>query len=303
MWLFARGEVETDRPIDAAFVVSVDPPNVVHPARSVVTLIVRGPRAAVESIKDVQGSYHVPATETETKFKLPLDASYFSLPPDVHITSFRPTGIEIDVSHIVSRTLPVRLRLSGQAEVDPGFFVDENACSVSPSEVLVRGPRSILESPDLSAVPTEPVSVAFRSASFTTPSEIALDPESIGPGVSTSERVTAHIVIKPQEDSRAFDECPVMILLPPNAPFLPIISTPTVSVKVSGPPKVLARLKREEILVYARVDSQARTPFTVNCRVEVPPDRNLSVLGPTPRVTVDRLLEITLPTRESSPSP
>ena len=299
VWLFARGEIEVERSsVDAYLLVSAESPNVVHPPRSHVTLTLRGPKGIVESLEDVRGDYRIPPRDTETRFKLPLDSKYFTLPPDVRIISFNPSEIELDVSHIVSRTLPVRLRLSGQSEVEPGFFVDETASHVSPAEVLVRGPRSILENPDVSSIPTEPISVAFRSASFTTSSEITLDPEAVGPGVSTSERVIALIVIKPQEDSRSFEDCPVMVMLPPNAPFLPLISNPVVTVKVSGPPKVLSKLKRDEILVFARIDAKLKPPFTVSCRVEVPPGRNLSLLGAPPRITVDEIMEIEVPTPE-----
>ncbi|MFH0965262.1 MAG: hypothetical protein V2A58_14775 [Planctomycetota bacterium] len=297
LWLFARGEVEIERRIEATLYLTADQGTVVQPSSFPLTVVLRGSKTVVESMGDVHGSYRVPPSDEDKRITLPLDRKHFNLPPEVAVAFFIPSEVEFNVSILISRSVPIRLTLTGQP--DPGFVANEETSSVSPAEAVLTGPRSVLANPAITHVPTEPVSLAFRSSPFTV-SQLNIDTLALGPGLRTPTRATARVVIESKRSNRTFENCPVRILLPPNAAFLPVIKKPVVTVELSGPADALATLKPGDILVYARIDKPQPTPFYVDCAVHVPPGMALTLVGLPPRVAVDNIVEVSLTTSGES---
>ena len=297
LWLFAQEEVEVERPFDTTFVVRSEPGLVVAPDVMPVTLVLKGPQAVIAGLTDVHGEYVLDNDETDTKMTLPLDRKFFRVPSGIDVVAIEPEQVELDISRIDSKEVAVRLRLAGTPW--PGYEVKEDRCSVSPEEVTIKGPRSVLSRPDAAEIFTMPIRVAFHDKSFTE-STVPLDTRSVGAGVTTDETVSARIVIERKLLSQEFKDLPVKVLLPAGATFFPKLKDggATASVTVSGPLEELATLKAEDILVYFRLDKVEKTPTYMDCEVILPPDKSLTIVGsPVPdKVEILDMIERTAET-------
>jgi len=286
LWLFAWGEVQVDRTFKTTLSFRHEDPDVViTPATVPVTITVKGPRAAVYSLPEILGAYTVPSTITRSPATLTIDRSHFNIPPGISEALVDPDRVEVDISRIERKTVAVRLALTGAPT--QGFQVDENACSVSPRNVEIAGPSSVLAT--LTEIPTEPVPVAFQSHTFT--DRVGLDTTDLE-GVRADERVSVRIVIRQESDTRVFTDVPIRIVLPANATFFPEIAEPrTVELTISGPKQTLSELKTEDILVLVRVEKIEPTPKYEDCRVILPEGKSLTLVGDPPQAAIHSFAE------------
>ena len=286
LWLFAWGEIQVDRTFQSTLRIRhEDPDVVVTPMTVPVTITVEGPRAAVYSLPEILGTYTVPADHVGSPTVLTIDRSSFNIPPEIPEVTIDPERIEADISRIGRKSVAVRLAWTGAPT--PGFQVDENASSVSPRQIEIAGPSSILAT--ITEIPTEHVPVAFQSQTFT--DRVGLDTTGLE-GVSTEEKVSVRIVIRQESDTRVFKDVPVRIALPAGATFFPEIEEPrTVELTISGPKQALSGLKTEDILVLVHVDKTAPTPKYEDCQVILPEGKSLTLVGDPPQATIHRFTE------------
>lgn len=286
LWLFAWGEVQVDRAIKATLRIRhEDPDIVVTPTVVPVTITVKGPRAAVYSLPEIVGAYTVPSTVTGSPVALPIDRSSFNIPPGIAEVIVDPERIDVDISRIDRKGVAVSLAWIGAPT--EGFQVDEKASSVSPRNVEITGPSSVIE--PITEIPTEAVPVAFQSQTFT--DRVGLDLTGLE-GVSTEEKVSVRIVIRQESDTRTFKGVPIRIVLPAQPTFFPEIEEPhTVELTISGPKPALAELNTEDILVFVRVDKVAPTPKYEECHVILPEGKSLTLVKDPPQVTINSFTE------------
>ena len=163
---------------------------IVSPLPDAVDVRLRGPftplrqlePGKLETVVDLAG-----ATPGEKRYD--LEAGDVNVPPSIEVIAISPPELRIMLDAVSERSVPIVADLAGEPAA--GFRVED--VSVDPRQARVVGPEKVLSR--MSSARTEPVSVAGRSASFSTTPTLA----SPAPGVRVREGpvVTVRVRVQP----------------------------------------------------------------------------------------------------------
>jgi len=170
-----------------------------------------------------------------------FNETMFSLPPETKVTFIDPSSIDLDWEDLVARQIPVQSSVSGQPA---GGFVVKGEPECEPSQVAVRGPRSIIEV--MQSARLAPFDVSGLSEGVHK-RRIALDaPPSRVRFVGTSS-VTVNVTIARRLAEARFENRPIEVVGVAGG-----VSTPrTADVSVFGPPEVVRALKADQVVPRA----------------------------------------------------
>jgi len=176
------------------------------------------------------------------------DRAQIHLPHGVKIDGFLPGAIPIRLEPIIEKEVRTEPRLEG--EPANGFEV----YSVNPSQptVTVRGPAGHVNA--LEKAPTETISLAGQKGSFTA-TNVSID--ITDPKIDLLDpAVDVQIVIGERRAEKSFSDVPV--IGPSGMAMVPH----TASVTISGPPKLLDALMKNEIKIVlnAALEPQLELP-------------------------------------------
>ncbi len=126
------------------------------------------------------------ADATPGEKRYPLEPTDINVPPSIEVIGISPAEIRIVLDEVAEKTLPVVATVVGDPA--PGAQVEEVA--VDPKNVRVVGPARALAG--LASMPTQPVSLDGRPASFSETTTLAL----AAPGVRVREGQTAIVQVR-----------------------------------------------------------------------------------------------------------
>ncbi len=189
-----------------------------------------------------------------------IGAERLSLPRGVQLVRISPSQINLDITRIETRTLPIHLDVQG--EPPSGYQAGE--MELVPDTVEVTGPAPAVAR--LRSVLTEPLQLSRLTQSTT------LDLDLIRPQddllAYNLPQVRVRVEIQDVMISRAF---PQITLTVRNTDLVAALSPTTVDVVVHGPQRVLEQLQlsEEEVFIDAAGHKSGTAPATIT--VLVPP--------------------------------
>ncbi len=160
---------------------------------------------------------------------------------DVEILSVQPSEIDVDIVPIITRTLPVDVRISGQ-ETLSAIYELTTAPIVSSNEIVVRGPQPLVDA--VRVVRTE-VSVANATQAIRRTTELTAlgEGDSIISGVKLEpNQVQVTISVQRRQDVREVAINALTTGTPPEGYWLSAIQIDPVSATLNGDPELLDTL-------------------------------------------------------------
>ena len=219
----------------------------------IIEIKIKGSKSKVNS---VAGNHHLTYMLDLSGVKqrvniINVENDRFSLPKGITITEIMPSFITLKVEEEINKNLPVDLMYSGKPAA--GYFIADAV--VTPSEIILQGPKSVMES--LYQVKTKPVDVT--DAQETIKMETMLDlPENVRPAFPEKHMISA-IFIEESVVVKKISDIPVE---GKDAMWEYSITPATLSLELKGHEKDLEKLsgKGDEGGVRAFVDLKKLNP-------------------------------------------
>lgn len=175
------------------------------------------------------------------KDQIVFDENMFQLPPETEVTIIDPPSIDLEWEDVVTRSVPVQASITGQAAAG---YVVRGVPEVEPSQLTVRGPRSVVEVIQFARLAPFDISGLSEGVHKR---RIAIDSpptrtKFLGPGSAV-----VSVTIARRLSEARFENRPVEVVGMPGA-----LSTPrTVDVVVFGPPEVVRALRADQVVPRA----------------------------------------------------
>ena len=220
-----------------------------------------------------------------------------------------PSGVEARVKVVDPKVLRITLAQVQTrqgvlvepvfSEAPPGTRIADR--SFFPRRVNVTGPKSVVAK--LEKIRTEPINISDEPTQYVLPIRrtVGIDTRVKVGGqerlVRCDQRVTCTVMLGPKPAIRTFEDVPILFLMKPDHPYkgkLTLPKSPTLTVRVMGPPERIKELKRESILLFVDVRGLdlapgGRTYRDVHWRIlGVQPGEEVYVEDPTDQVVVAR---------------
>ena len=161
-------------------------------------------------------------------------------PTGVDIVGLVPNSVQVDLEEKHSRAVRVAATLVG--ETATGYRVA--SIEVAPDEVVVEGPKSVVER--LGRVATAPVDVGGLAESSSFQVLVALKPRSLK--LATPSLIEVRVTVEALTSERTFTDVPVIVR---NRAW--VAELDTVVVTLSGPVSSLQAVDLETVAVMVRV--------------------------------------------------
>jgi hypothetical protein len=176
---------------------------IVKPVKRGAQVTLKGPSFIVGPLASSPPSIRVKLPDgVSDRATVAIKPSDISLPPSVEVLSIEPTQVEFVLESLDKQELRVAVPRIGQLAKE---LVLEGI-DVSPSSILVKGPRSELK--QLKVIETEPIDLGSISSS----TEIVLNLRSMGGSVTPqSKTVLARVAVGEQPTERNFSQVPVEV--------------------------------------------------------------------------------------------
>jgi YbbR domain-containing protein len=277
LYAFFHGAESGDRTVKVGVVVLPAPADrtLLNELPNQVTVILRGPRTQVDAIKDYElGAFQIDLRSGRGS-RAELNVANLRLPTGVTVDRMYPSSVEMRWDDVIEKEIPIQVSRTG--EPAPGLTV-KGAIQVNPSQVKVRGPRSVLNIMQL--VRTSPFDVSVLSEGIHK-QQLALDRP---PALDTSQplvsydvdTVNATVEISRRLVARELPKLKVQVVGLLHVTPQP----PVVEVKVIGTAEDVNAVDPEALV--ARVE-----PKAAGLDVTKPGSAYLDVLVDAPKVTVE----------------
>jgi len=254
LWIYANRHITREEILTMPVSLTAPADIRVETPLSEIKVKIAGPSGLIDALKEREAAlevrYHLDpnalgtqSSLTETLF---LTRDDLPLPKEAEVLSITPESFRVKLTRFAEKTLPVKPNIIGKPA--PGYEIAEEV-RVEPKEVLVRGPKDVLD--QIEAVPTEPVSVEGIRTSYTrTGVRLA---EHIGQAlIETDRTVDIRIDVRRVWSSRRFEGLSVRALIPQEFPYTIRLSEKR-DITVKGPQEVVAQLKPEDIRLFVDV--------------------------------------------------
>lgn len=244
LFVFIHSGSEGSRTFNVS-VVAIMPPETENrqlmiqpPTEVAVTL--RGTRATLDDLRAGDlGSLELDLRRGRAN-RIELSPEMFDVPTGLKVERIYPPTIDLKWDDVVTRQLPVQVPRAG--EPDKGYTV--RATAAQPSNITVRGPKSLVDS--MQSARTEPFDVTGLSEGLHK-KELPLDRPFKGSSYNV-DTVTATVEIGREEVSKRFEKVPVQVIGLPRATVTP----QSVTVLVTGTEEEIAALSPDAVI--ARVE-------------------------------------------------
>jgi YbbR domain-containing protein len=171
-------------------------------------------------------------------------------------------SLDIHVEHLVSRPVEIRLNRTGSL---PAGFVFVTELELSPTEVVVTGPESLLGA--ITEVETSALSLDGRQQSFSETVPLVPPGEEV---VLRPVEVAVSAGVEPVEE-RIFDSVPLTVLREEDSLRIELVP-PQARVVVRGAKSVLAALRSEDISAVVTIPEGVEGVTEVSAEAVVPDD-------------------------------
>ena len=288
MWTFVNfGERDTEETLSVPLELNNIPSHLMisGPREDTIDLRVMGPRTLLGRIDRGRLTLALDLRGVRAgKAEFAIRAESVNLPRGVRITRVSPSRLHLDLEQVDRKRLSVELRYRGQL---PGGLLIVSS-SVSPKEVELIGPRSLVHSFDLAQ--TEMLEISTLGEGVLE-KELVLEP--LGEYLSFDhDRVVASVMVEAITVSRTVENISVAIAQPTE---LVLVEPQTVSVSLRGPMKIVEALQPEQIEVSVGAEAGAG----VVPHVRLPERVELIAIDP-PQVGVSPLHGAMAPVDEAS---
>ena len=197
---------------------------------------IRGPKSQVASVAENNHLiYMLDLSEAKQRVNtINIQKDDFSFPKGVTVEEIAPSFVTIKMEEEIKKSFPVELTVSGKPA--PGYVIADAV--VAPSEIILQGPKSVLES--MEQVKTKPVDVT--AAQETLKIETTLDlPENVKL-VFPEKRMASSVFIEESVITTTIRNVPVEGR---NTPLAYSITPSMVNLDLKGHKKDLEKLSTE----------------------------------------------------------
>jgi hypothetical protein len=266
VWFYANTRLQEEATLRVPITLQVPQGHrLVYQSHRSIQLRLRGPQYLIQRRQEEadQNSLRMSVHLTEERIgngvtELEVDPTWLNIPGSemvqISVVDIRPRKIRVRASRDISRTLPVKVQLSGSPR--RGYQMRE-AESI-PAEVTVSGPAFVLER--MEAVQTEEVALWDARIDFRRIVPLQLermarvDENTEVPLTMEAEpsEVAVHVEIGGQRVERTLKGVPVLVLGPPSFPYdveIPAEES-TVQITLSGLPQELEEVTGADLLAF-----------------------------------------------------
>lgn len=209
LFVINRMNTMTTRPLSIPLLVETNSSLIpASPYPQTVRITLRGEDEGIKSISDRDIEAYVDLTRYDTGglYSAPIQIRKMGIAQNVEPLEMtvNPLKISVQLDQRMSKTLPLTAIIQGRA-ADGFDFVSH---SISPQEIVVTGPLSLLES--VSEIKTDPVDLDGRSSNFITEVKISSpNPFSVLKG---GEMASISCIIRPSVLVRSIDNIPITLI-------------------------------------------------------------------------------------------
>lgn len=236
LWFYVEGQVREGETFDNIPVKLKYDRNSICLEKEVftVSVAVRGSGRVLQKVRpsDLKVSAEITSVPKGVGFyELPLPPESVSAPAGVRVTQVIPARLTLPVDRMETRNnVPVRVTFSGSLRA--GYQVGK--CSVSPSQVDIRGPGKVL--PDVRELVTEPVPL-----DETLTQEFEVDVKLASRAGITANTESVHVVVEVSKQTilQTYQELPLYVLSGSGDSLVVTEALPAVSITLQGPRAVL----------------------------------------------------------------
>lgn len=177
--------------------------------------------------------------------EIKLSTRHVKAPPRILPVSLRPDTFEISLDRESTKTVPVRLNLTGT--LPEGLEIDDH--EIRPATVLLSGPSERLK--NVESVRTAAISLEGRFESFN--ARLALmQPGSDWAASTTPEEVEVRLQISERSVHHYLDGVPVRVLTEPQQSYRIHVQPAVVRAYIHGHPERLEAIQPEDIILHVR---------------------------------------------------
>lgn len=239
LWLYVTNE--QNPPVDTSISVPLEVRNVsaslvAVDAPDTVRVKVRGPRSITAGLtpQDIKAFVDLRGL-AEGRHSARV---YSQVPTSLELVEIQPDKLTVRLDVKASRTLPVEVRVTGTATA--GTVVSK--ATISPQQVTVEGPKSVVEGVDKAIVPLD---LTGKSADFTAqsvPLLVGRDGRALEGLTIYPDKVNVVASLARGADKKTVDVKTIIYGdLAPGAALKAIMTTPA-KVEISGDPQVLEKI-------------------------------------------------------------
>ncbi|MBI4712589.1 MAG: YbbR-like domain-containing protein [Planctomycetes bacterium] len=188
----------------------------------------------------------------ETSFP-ELTGKDFNFSPTVRVENISPPRIRLILFKEASKFMRLKAEDCISGALVKGYRVA--GIKAIPSEILVKGPKHILDKYD--KVPISRIDVTGRNSSFSQLGRIeaTLDNEKI----FTEDSFIVEVTINEEVIEQVL-QIPISVLLPPNFPYRLELKPNEIGVKVKGPASGIKALKERHINLFVNISALYNKP-------------------------------------------
>jgi hypothetical protein len=238
------------------------------PTEVSVTLV--GSRAQLDTLRDGDIGTLQLDLRTGQETTIQIEESMLDIPPGISIEHIYPQRLELRWDDVIVRQIPVQVSRTG---VPAEGYAVKGSTVIEPDVVSAQGPRSVIDV--IQYARTVPFDVSgLKNGTYRR--QLALNPP---PELAKFDiqSVTATVDVSRELETVPFQNLKVMVVGAPNATVHP----EHVTVKVTGPPDEVSRVKPEAIVprveVPANVDLKAPYSQMHEVLIDVPTATELRI--------------------------
>lgn len=283
LWYFVVGEDKVDTSIYIPVEIVNLPRDLViaNQFKKQLEVSVSGPRGLIDSIRRQRITRTVNlAKATPGTMVVRNEPEAISLPRGVNILRIQPTHITLLIDHLIEKTLPVELKLSGR----PAEGYEMISAQVEPPIITISGPQATLGAE--TQLLTEPLDISGLDGNVTKQVPLRLAPaviDLIGETV-----VSARVVVKEKTAPREFGAIPLRLSQADKElhyQFTPAAVTVTAKVPLSqvhDPGRLAAK-------IHATINVANLKPGRHKIVTEVNVEEPLAIQGFSPKTVMVRI--------------
>ncbi|MEK7450200.1 MAG: YbbR-like domain-containing protein [Planctomycetota bacterium] len=219
-----------------------------------VKVILQGPRdllndippdiLCLHKITGADASLNKPMVRTEEI----MTGDFINLPPQIRIKSFEPAKIIVTIVKEDSKVMRIKTDDCLQGSVAEGYRITR--IKASPSEILVRGPKNILD--NYNEIVPRKINISGRTASFSQEGHIpdVLD----GQKITMDDKFIVEVTIQDILVEKIF-KSNINVLLPAEFPYKVKINPEQVDLKLKLPQSVIDKFNEHHFNLFINVTS------------------------------------------------
>ncbi len=208
---------------------------------------------------------------SKNKYKFSLATDSFHLPFGVSVVDFSPKEILVEVDKIIYKKVPVKLNLRNDLNEKYRIL----GSSVSPSEVMIQGPRNTMRK--ISHILTDPIPLSDISSDKLMKVKLETLDSRISFKENNTSLVDVELLIRPKQSNLEIKNN-MIYFLSSTQKFIPSVKMAKLSVLVNDANSF--HLDRKKIRVVAIIPETNRKKIKVELKAELPDEIHLLKIKP-----------------------